>query len=141
MKESINPIFSVIIPLYNKAKYINSALDSVLSQSIQDFEIIVIGGNSTDGSDDIVLNYSDSRIKFVHESGIGVSSARNQGIGMSRGNLIAFLDADDEWFPNYLETILRMRYRYPHAGIYSTDYMYSTANPVFRKTRCIFHKM
>ena len=60
---------------------------------------------------------------------------------MSRGNLIAFLDADDEWFPNYLETILRMRYRYPHAGIYSTDYMYSTANPVFRKTRCIFHKM
>ena len=53
MKESINPIFSVIIPLYNKAKYINSALYSVLSQSIQDFEIIVIGGNSTDGSDDI----------------------------------------------------------------------------------------
>lgn len=115
------PLISIIIPLYNKAPFISRALDSVLSQTIQNFEIIVIGGKSSDGGENIVLQYSDPRIIFVKERGIGVSAARNQGVGVARADLVTFLDADDEWLPKFLETILRMRDKWPNAGIYATS--------------------
>ena len=123
MDSSAVPKVSVIIPLYNKAPYIKRALDSVLAQTVQDFEIVVVGGNSTDGGEEIVLGYSDPRIRFVKEAGKGVSAARNQGVDAARAELVAFLDADDEWLPEFLETILRLRYLYPDAGIYGTKYL------------------
>ena len=74
------PKVSVIIPLYNKAPYIRRALDSVLAQTVQDFEIVVVGGKSNDGGEDIVREYTDTRIRFIEEKGKGVSAARNQGV-------------------------------------------------------------
>lgn len=116
------PHISVIIPLYNKAPYIKRALDSVLSQPITNIEIIVIGGRSNDGGEKIVETYKDSRISLIKENGKGVSSARNQGVKHAKSDLIAFLDADDEWLPNYLELIIDMANKYPDAGIYGTGF-------------------
>lgn len=114
------PVISVVIPLYNKAPHIQRTLNSVLTQTIQDFEVIVVGGNSNDGGEDIVQAYTDKRIKLIKESGTGVSAARNQGVAEAKADLIAFLDADDEWMPEFLETILTLREKYPDAGLYGT---------------------
>jgi glycosyltransferase involved in cell wall biosynthesis len=113
--------FSVIIPLYNKEPHIKRALSSVLNQTIQDFEIVVVNDGSTDRSADIIKSYSDARIRLINQKNEGVSAARNRGINEAKFELIAFLDADDEWMPNYLETILKLREKYPHAGLYATS--------------------
>lgn len=119
-KKGFIPSISVVIPLYNKAPHIRRTLDSVLNQTIQNFEIIVVGGNSNDGGEDIVRGYTDSRITLIKEAGCGVSAARNQGVAEAKSDLIAFLDADDEWLPEFLETILVLRNKYPNAGLYGT---------------------
>ncbi|WP_410510330.1 glycosyltransferase family A protein [Methanosarcina hadiensis] len=113
--------FSVAIPLYNKEPHVKRALDSVINQTFQDFEIIVINDGSTDKSAEIVKSYSDSRIRLINQKNAGVSAARNRGISEARSELIAFLDADDEWTPDYLETVRRLREKYPDAGLYATS--------------------
>lgn len=120
------PPISIIIPLYNKEQFIKRAIDSVLAQTVQTFEIIVIGGNSTDGSEETVRRYSDTRIKLINETGSGVANARNQGIAIARSDLIAFLDADDKWPPNYVESILNLKNMFPEVGIYATGGEVST---------------
>jgi len=112
---------SVVIPLYNKEPHIKRALHSVYNQTIQEFEVIVVNDGSTDKSAQVVKSFCDSRVKLIHQENAGVSVARNRGINESKSELIAFLDADDEWMPNYLETILRLRENYPHAGLYATS--------------------
>jgi len=116
------PKISVIIPLYNKAPSIQRALDSVLAQTERDFEVVVVDDGSTDGSGAIAKSYMDPRIRCVRQENSGVSAARNSGIEAARADLVAFLDADDEYKPGFLETILRLRGRFPHAGAYSTAY-------------------
>jgi len=113
--------FSVIIPLYNKEPHVKRALDSVINQTVQDFEIIVVNDGSTDKSADVVKTFSDARIRLINQKNAGVSVARNRGINEAKSELIAFLDADDEWMPDYLETILRLREKYPCAGLYATS--------------------
>lgn len=113
---------SVVIPLYNKEAYIKRALESILDQSAQDFEIIVVDDGSTDEGVRVIKEFRDSRIVIVQQKNLGVSAARNRGILESKYELIAFLDADDEWMPNFLETILKLRVDYPHAGLYATNY-------------------
>jgi len=114
--------FSVIIPLYNKGQYIARAIKSVLNQTIQDFEIIVIEGGSEDNGPKIVKDFIDPRIHFLEQSGKGVSNARNEAVHFSKNEYIAFLDADDEWMPHHLETILRLIENYPEAGMFTTAY-------------------
>jgi len=116
------PKFSVIIPLFNKGPYVQRSINSVLNQTVQDFEIIIIEGGSEDNGKEIAETFThiDKRIKLYLQIGKGVSGARNQGVSISNGDLIAFLDADDEWMPNYLETIIRINKNYPEAGLYAT---------------------
>ncbi len=116
------PAVSVVIPLYNKGPHIARALNSVLSQSFQNFEVIVVDGHSTDKGPDIVKQFNDPRIQFVIQENTGVSAARNQGVEISRSDLIAFLDADDEWLPKHLEIISQLKKAYPGAGAYGTAY-------------------
>jgi len=116
------PKFSIVIPLYNKAPYIERAIQSILTQTFQDFEIIVINDGSTDSSIEIVKSISDSRIRLVKQKNAGASVARNRGIKESKSDLIAFLDADDVWKTKFLETILRLIKNYPEAGAYATAY-------------------
>jgi glycosyltransferase involved in cell wall biosynthesis len=94
--------FSIIIPLYNKAAYIQQTLDSVLTQSLSDYEIIVIDDGSSDGGSDIVAACRDARLQLVRQSNAGVAAARNHGIALARGEWICFLDADDWLHPEYL---------------------------------------
>ena len=106
------PRVSVVIPLYNKDPHIAQTIQSVLNQTEQNFEIIVVDGQSTDEGPKVVKSFKDQRIFFFEQEGSGVSSARNEGICYSRSDFIALLDADDEWVPNHLETLLRLRNAY-----------------------------
>lgn len=117
------PAVSVVIPLYNKSPYIARALNSVLSQTIQDFEVIVVDDGSTDNGAEVVKVFNDPRIRLIQQKNRGVSAARNRGIEEAHAELIAFLDADDEWMREHLRTLLRLRDRYPQAGAYGTAYL------------------
>jgi len=114
--------YSVVIPLYNKEKHIARAIYSVLSQEVNDFELIVVDDGSTDQGIDVVNNIKDSRIKLIRQSNRGVSAARNKGIANAKGELVALLDADDEWMPNHLFSFDKMIEMYPEAGLYTTAY-------------------
>jgi len=111
---------SVIIPLYNKKKYIMRAINSVLNQTYRHFELIIIDDGSTDGAINEIRKIKDHRIKVIQQNNRGVSAARNRGIEEAKGELVAFLDADDVWKRDFLETIINLRGKYPQAGAYGT---------------------
>ena len=98
-----SPKVSVITPVYNQAQFIDKAIESVLKQSYQDFEIIVVNDGSTDNTEATVKGFIDFRIRYIcHSDNRGISAARNTGIRASRGEYIALLDADDEFLPERL---------------------------------------
>lgn len=119
-------MISVVIPLYNKAQSIRNTLDSVLAQTYKDFEIVVVDDGSTDGSADVaeaVLRECtvygvECKGKVIRKANGGVSSARNAGILAAKGEYIAFLDGDDLWHPEYLETLHQLMVDYPDAALY-----------------------
>jgi glycosyltransferase involved in cell wall biosynthesis len=102
------PFFSIVIPLFNKEKYIKETLRSVLNQSFTDFEIIVINDGSTDNSLNMVNFFTDKRISIIDQENKGLCASRNVGIKKANGKFIAFLDADDLWMEDYLETINKL---------------------------------
>lgn len=114
--------FSIVIPLYNKVNYIQQCLESVLCQTHQDFDIIVINDGSTDGSENIVEKFEDSRIKLISQDNQGASSARNAGIAIAKYEWIALLDADDFWYPNHLEELQNTMVECPEASVVCTNY-------------------
>lgn len=117
------PHFSVIIPLYNKAPYVRKTVESVLCQTFTDWELIIIDNGSTDGSNEVVAEFTDSRIQIVQlAENVGVSNARNKGATLATAPLITFLDADDWWEPTFLEEMANLIDRHPDAGIYGTGY-------------------
>lgn len=120
--ESIKPFFSIVIPLYNKEKNILDTINTVLGQSFQNFEIVVVNDGSKDNGPEIVSNISDSRIRIIHQENAGVSSARNVGIKESTGEYIALLDADDLWLENHLQNIHELIKKYPNFGLYACAY-------------------
>lgn len=98
------PQVSVIIPTYNRAKLLHSAITSVLNQTFQDFEIVVIDDGSQDNTQEIVKNFHDERIRYIcHKENKGEAGTRNTGIINSHAEYIAFLDDDDEWLPEKLQ--------------------------------------
>lgn len=105
-------MFSVIIPLYNKGSLIKRTIDSVLSQTFQDFEIVVVDDGSTDDSGLFVKEYKDERVKYYFKENGGVSSARNYGIKKSNNEWLVFLDADDQLLPNSLAVYYKMHIEY-----------------------------
>ena len=119
----MNPFFSVVIPLYNKEDYIEDTLQSVLNQTFQDFEVIIIDDGSTDNSLIQAQKIKDSRITFLKNSqNKGLSETRNIGIHHAKGQVIALLDADDIWLPSFLQNIKDLHDQYSEASIYATDY-------------------
>lgn len=145
--------FSVIIPLYNKAPYIRKALESVLSQTYTDYELIIVDDDSTDGSAEIAeailqeairqqgyeakgmensaadtlascLSPLAFRLRLLKQPNQGVSAARNAGVAQAHAEYLAFLDADDWWEPTYLERMAQLIADYPDAGLYACNYVY-----------------
>lgn len=99
---------SVIVPLYNKRAYITRALDSIAAQTLKEFEVIVVDDGSTDGSRQLAETYPDTRFRVISQLNQGPGGARNTGIANAEGDIVAFLDADDEWLPGYLETNVKL---------------------------------
>lgn len=112
----------VIIPLYNKAGYIGRALDSVFSQSYQDFEVVVVDDGSNDGGAEIVRGYKDRRLRLVRQANTGPGAARNRGVSESSAGLLAFLDADDEWMAEFLQTSLNKLESNPDCDLTACSY-------------------
>jgi glycosyltransferase involved in cell wall biosynthesis len=117
------PEISIIIPLYNKGRYISRALDSVFAQTYHDYEIIVVDDGSTDNGVEIVRHYSDSRLRLILQSNAGPGAARNRGIGESRARFLAFLDADDEWMPEFLQKSLGILQSNPDCDLTASAYL------------------
>lgn len=120
--ESNNKLISVIIPLYNKEKSVSNSVQSVLNQTYNNFELIIVDDGSTDNSFNIVDRIKDSRIRLYQKSNGGVSSARNFGITHAKSNLISFLDADDFWEPTFLIEMLELKKDFQECGIYCFAY-------------------
>ena len=96
-------LFSVVVPTYNHAQFLGKALESVLTQDCQDFEIVVVDDGSTDATPQVLASFAD-KIRIVHQENQGPGAARNLGVKNSTGEYIAFLDSDDFWFPWTLAT-------------------------------------
>ena len=115
-----SPLVSVIIPTYNRSSFVLEALDSVLKQTIEDFELIVVDDGSTDETEKALAQYQ-GRFIYHLQGNQGVSAARNRGIQTARGKWIAFLDDDDLWMPEKLETQIRFFSQNPKAMICQTE--------------------
>ncbi len=98
------PVVTIIIPAYNAARFIAEAINSVLNQTVKNIELIIVDDGSTDGQNAIIekIISDDKRARLISQRNSGVSAARNKGIEMSRGQYLAFLDADDVWLPDNL---------------------------------------
>ena len=111
-------MISIIIPLYNKQNCIKETIQSVLSQSFTDFELIIVNDGSTDNSLEIIRTFTDKRINVISQSNGGVSSARNRGIKESKGEYLLLIDADDYLMPNALEIFHELMVYYPNKDVY-----------------------
>jgi GT2 family glycosyltransferase len=114
---------SVIVPLFNKVSYVKRSIDSILRQTHGDFEIIVVDDGSTDGGDQVVAGIGDARLRLIRQQNAGPGAARNAGIALARGSILAFLDADDEWTPTFLERSLALLEREPQAAAVTSAFV------------------
>lgn len=128
-------MISVVVPLYNKQESISNTIKSVLDQSFQDFEIVVVDDGSTDESAIKVNNIQDPRIRLISQNNQGVSAARNKGIKEAKYEWIAFLDGDDLWEKNHLEEITKMMNIYPDDKVFVTSFEYSDNRRLFKHER------
>ena len=119
-----NPLVTVIIPAFNCANFIGKAIESVLGQTHENLELIVVDDGSTDNTAENVLKYED-KVKYIHQDNGGVSKARNTGIKQSNGSYIAFLDADDAWEKDKLE--IQMYYFHKHNDV---GFIFSSFRPI-----------
>ncbi len=128
-------MFSVVIPLYNKELSIQNTIFSVLKQSYQNFEIVIINDGSTDNSADAVKSINDDRIRLINQENQGVSAARNKGIKEARFEWVALLDGDDLWETNHLEEIIKMMNIFPNERVYVTSFEYSDKREMYKHVR------
>lgn len=123
-------LVSVIIPTYNRGEIITKSLNSVLAQTFQDFELIVIDDGSTDNTYDMIKDL-DPRLKIIRQQNQGVGAARNTGIRASKGKYIAFLDSDDEWNPIYLEACISFLENHPDENVINTEFLWNLRKNYF----------
>jgi hypothetical protein len=117
------PAVSVIIPTYERREYVGRAVRSVLAQTFSDFEVIVVDDGSTDGTEEALAGV-DPRIRYRWQPNRGVAAARNAGIGLARGGIVAFLDSDNRWLPHHLALVTEALERNPEAVLVSTCFRF-----------------
>jgi glycosyltransferase involved in cell wall biosynthesis len=116
------PLVSVLMPVYNGEKYLRPAIDSILNQSFTDYEFIIINDGSTDSSEEIILSYTDPRIRYVkNEKNIKLIATLNKGLDLCRGEFIARMDADDIAYPARFEKQVKFMSANPGYGLCGTD--------------------
>jgi glycosyltransferase involved in cell wall biosynthesis len=135
------PKVSVIIPTYNRAYVVREAVKSILSQTFDDLEVIVVDDGSTDDTRSVVEAIDDARVKYYYKENGGCSSARNLGSVKSTGEYIGFLDSDDLWPDNFLEVMLQKLQENPQCGVAycATTFVHSTGPQVesYKVKRCV----
>ncbi|TCQ12412.1 glycosyltransferase involved in cell wall biosynthesis [Rhizobium sp. PP-F2F-G36] len=119
MSASPDPQVSVVIPLFNRAHLIGATLQSVMAQSFQDFEVIVVDDGSGDDPRAAIATVDDARIRLVRQENQGASVARNRGVQEARGAFVAFLDSDDRFLPHHLATMVELLTGRPDAAAYA----------------------
>ena len=119
---SNKPTFSVIIPLYNKEREVEATVRSVLAQTVQPLEIVVVDDGSTDDSRRVVESIGSPLVRLICQKNAGECAARNRAMSEARGEWFALLDADDCWKPEFLEEVAAMIAEWPDCGIYSTAF-------------------
>ncbi len=118
-------MFSIVIPVRDKPHTIARTLDSLFAQAFADFEAVLVG-DPADESLAIAARSGDPRLRIVHQANCGQGAARNAGIEASRGDWIAFLDADDFWLPDHLSELHAIRSAFPEAGLIGTAFSTAT---------------
>jgi glycosyltransferase involved in cell wall biosynthesis len=120
--DTSKPLVSVVMSVFNGAEYLRVAIESILTQTFTNFEFIIINDGSTDNSEDIVLSFKDSRIKYhLNEQNIGLTKSLNKGIRLSKGNYIARMDADDIAYPNRFEEQVNYLEKHQQCGVCGTN--------------------
>lgn len=137
-QHSKEPFFSVVIPVYNKGPHIHRSISSVLNQTYQNFELILVNDASTDNSLEEIQKFTDDRIRLYQrtEPGPGGYAARNLGIEKAKGQWVAFLDADDEWYPNHLGKMYELAQKYP--DVYFMGCGWETQNKGIKKENAFY---
>lgn len=128
-------LFSIIIPVYNKEEGIKQSIQSVLSQALVDFEVIVVNDGSTDSSMSIIESLSDNRFRIITQENSGPSAARNRGICEASGDFTIFLDADDELLPDALNTIWNDVQRYQCYDVFCFNHMIEQNGRIFKRAK------
>ena len=126
-RRTLIPKVSVIIPTYQHAHFVGQAVESVLAQTYKDYEIIVVDDGSTDNTCEVLAEFGD-RITVIYQENRGLSAARNTGIRASKGQYVAFLDADDIWLPEKLEKQIPLFERDESVGLVSSDMFFFDEN-------------
>ncbi len=116
------PAVSVAIPLYNKADFIVDTVASVLAQTFADFEIVVVDDGSIDDGAARLRQFADPRLTVIGQNNAGVATARTRAMREGRGIYVAFLDADDIWFPGHLSHLMELSRRFPQATLFGNDF-------------------
>lgn len=126
------PTISIIIPTFNREKFIGDAIRSILVQTFQDFEIIIIDDGSTDGTADVIKSFITDKLKYIYQQNHGRSNARNHALSLATGHYITFLDSDDLYLPNKLELQVSYMDAHPDVGmIYTSAHcMDEDGNPI-----------
>ena len=126
MQNNQKPLFSIVIPTYNRAEFIGKAIQSVKDQLFNDWELIVVDDGSTDNTKEVVFSFNDNRIKYVYQKNQERSIARNRGIKEAKGEYICFLDSDDWYLQNHLVELRKniIKRSHPVAFFYIGQYFY-----------------
>ena len=131
------PKFSVVISVFNKEKYIADTLKSVLAQTFTDFEVVILNDGSTDNSETEILKFKDPRIRYFSMENSGASAARNFTIQQAESKYIALMDADDYWYPFYLEEQNRLVTEYPNESVFATATEIKRNRKIFKNSYSI----
>ena len=118
-RSTASPALSVITPAYNAEAYVADCIESVLGQTFDDLELLIVDDGSTDGTADLIAKYAaqDARVRGFRGPNCGVSHARNVALQHSRGRYLALLDADDQWDPSFAATMVSILERQPEVGV------------------------
>ena len=130
-----SPLVSVIVPTYNYGRYIAEALASILTQTVRDLEVVVVDDGSTDDTPEVLRRFTDPRVRVLRQENGGAASARNRGRAETRGDYIAWLDADDLWRPTFLERMLAVLEAEPEVGFCFANFIRTEEGEVIPGTQ------
>jgi len=137
---SANPVISVILPTYNRERVLPQAIESVLAQTFNKFELLIVNDGSTDNTRSVIAQYADKRIVYLEQENKGLALARNLGLGKARGKYVTYLDDDDLYYSDHLKTLLAVIRKRPRIGMVYGNVHFNINKKVFTPYPFTFSK-